>query len=213
VPPAEFREGDIATLPAPALLAVIKDASAPEFKRAKACVRLGELGATEAIPALAALLGDDHISVYARYGLEPMAGPDASDALRAALPKLKGNHQIGVINSLSKRRDAKAVPALAKMLHSPDAEQARAAASALGHIGGLQAQKDLQAALPKSTGPQKMAVADASLLCAESLLADGKRPEAMALYNSLTAPEVPKPMRLAAMAAIIREENAPTRPR
>ena len=213
VPPAEFREGDIATMPAPALIAILKDAASPEFKKAKACVRLGELGAKEAIPVLATLLDNDHLNVYARSGLEPMAGPEADDALRAALPKLKGNHLIGVINSLGKRRDAKAIPALAKFLHSPDQETARSAAASLGSIGGPQAQKDLQTALNKTTGLVKMAVADAALICAERYLADGKRAEALALFASMSAPEVPKPMRLAAMNAIIREETSPTRPR
>ena len=32
VPPAEFREGEIATLPAPALIALLQDAAASEFK-------------------------------------------------------------------------------------------------------------------------------------------------------------------------------------
>lgn len=213
VPPAEFREGDIATLSAPALITLLKDAAAPEFKKAKACVRLGELGAKDAIPVLARLLDNDHLNVYARSGLEPMAGPEADDALRAALPKLKGNHAIGVINSLGKRRDAKAIPALAKLLHSTDQETARSAAAALGSIGGPQAQKDLQGALGKTAGLVKMAVADALLSCAERYLADGKRAEALALFTSMSAPEIPKPMRLAAMNAIIREETSPTRPR
>jgi HEAT repeat protein len=205
VPPAEFREADIATMPAPALLAIVKDAAAPEFKKAKACVRLGELGAKEAIPVLATLL--------ARSGLEPLAGPEADDALRAAMPKLKGNHLIGVINSLGKRRDPKAIPALAKLLSGPDPETARAAAAALGSIGGPQAQKDLQSALPKTNGLVKLAVADAILICAERYLADGKRAEALALFASMSAAEIPKPMRLAAMNAIIREETSATRPR
>ncbi len=53
-----------------------------------------------------------------------------------------------------------------------------------------------------------MAVADASLVCAERLLAEGKRDEALTLYTSLSAPDVPKPARLAAMQGIIREETS-----
>jgi len=72
---------------APGLIAILKDAGAPEFKKAKACYRIGELGAKEAVPALAALLADEHLSAYARYGLEPIPDPSADDALRAALPE------------------------------------------------------------------------------------------------------------------------------
>lgn len=195
------------------LIRILTDASSPEFQKAKACQRAGELGAKEAIPALSALLSNEHLSVYARYGLEPMSDPSADEALRAALSKLKGNQLIGVINSIGKRRDAQASPTLIKMMHGPDPDVARAAAAALGSIGGMSSAKELQTALAKTTGMTRMAVADASLVCAERLLADGKRDQALALYASLSAPEVPKPVRLAAMSGIIREETSTARPR
>lgn len=207
VPPPEFEEGAIATMDAAALTGVLKDSKSTEFQKAKACVRLGELGAKEAVPALAALLDDEHLSVYARYGLEPIADPSADDALRAALPRLKGVRLVGVINSIGERRDAKAAPALARMLHGADPDLARAAASALGKIGNEASVKELQAAYPKATGLSKMAVADASLVCCERLLADGKRDQALAFYATLTGPDVAKPVRLAAMSAIVRAET------
>lgn len=212
-PPPEYQEGDIAKLDAAALIGIIKDAASPEFKKAKACVRAGELGAREAIPALSALLADEHLSVYARYGLEPMPDAAADDALRAALSKLKSTRLIGVINSIGKRRDAKASPALARLIYGADQDVARAAIAALGHIGGLPSVKELQAALGKTKGMTRMAVADASLICAERLMADGKRGEALALFTTLSAADIPKPARLAAMHGIIREETSVSRPR
>jgi HEAT repeat protein len=176
-------------------------------------MRIGELAVKEAVPALAALLSDEKMAMYGRYGLEPIADPSVDDALRAAMPKLKGNLLIGVINSINKRRDAKAVPALAKLVFSADVEVARAAAAALGGIGTAASMKDLQAAMGKTTGTVKMAVADASLVCAERLIAAGQRDQGLALYASLTAASTPKPVRLAAMSAIVREETALTRPR
>ena len=212
-PPPEFQEGGISTMDAPALIRLLADTGSTEFQKAKACQRIGELGAKEAVPHLSALLGDEHLAVYARYGLEPIADSSADDALRAALPKLKGNLLIGVINSLSKRRDPKAIPALARMIHGADPEVARAAVAALGGIGGESAAKVLQAALAKTKSMTRMAAADACLVCAERLLAEGKRDEALALYSSLTAPGTPKPARLAAMSGIIREETSTSRPR
>jgi HEAT repeat protein len=213
VPPSEFKEGDISTMDAAGLIRILKDGSSPEFKKAKACQRLGELGPKEAVPVLAALLGDEHLSVYARYGLEPIADPSADGALRDALPKLKGKELIGVINSLGRRRDAKAIPTLTRMMHGSDADVARAAAAALGSIGGVASVKALQASLPKTTGLTRAAVADACLVCAERFLEQGKRDEALKLYASLTAGDVPKPVRLAAMQGIIREETSTSRPR
>jgi len=214
-PPAQFQENEIATLDAAALIAIVKDSGASEFRKSKACVRLGELGAKEAVPVLAALLGDEHMNVYARYGMEPIADPSVDTAFRAALPKLKGNLLIGVVNSIGKRRDAGAIPVLAKMLlqGSSDVELARAAASALGSIGTPASVKELQSAMPKTSGTLRIAVADACLVSAERMLADGKREQALALYTALTATDVPKPARLAAMNGIIREETAVGRPR
>ena len=210
-PPPEFQEGAISTMDAPALIRVLTDAGSQEFKKAKACQRVGELGAKEAVPVLATLLADEHLSVYARYGLEPIADPSADEALRAALSKLKGKQLIGVINSIGKRRDAKAGPSLAGMIYSADADVANAAAAALGSLGGPSSARELQSALAKTKGMTRMAVADASLVCAERLLGEGKRDEALALYTSLSAPDVPKAARLAAMQGIIREETSTNR--
>lgn len=213
VPPANFREGDIEKMDASGLIKILSTLSSTEFQKAKACVRLGELGAKEGVPALAALLDDEHLSVYARYGLEPIADPAAGEALRAAMGKLKGDRLIGVINSVGKRHDEASRPALAKLMLGADVELARASASALGAIGGLASAKELKAALAKTKGPVRTAVADASLVCAERLLAEGKREEALAFYSMLSAADIPKPMRLAAMSGIIREETSTSRPR
>ena len=212
-PPPEFQEGDIATMDAAPLIRILTDAGSSEFRKAKACQRIGELGAIEAVPALAALLDDERLSTYARYGLEPIADPSADEALRAALTRLNGNLRIGVINSIGKRGDAEAGPALAKLIYDSDAAAARAALEALGSIGGAASMNELQAALAKTDGMTRMAAADAALLCAERFLAEGNRDQAMALYASLSAVGMPKPARLAAMASIIREETAINRPR
>jgi HEAT repeat protein len=197
---------------APALIKILTDASSSEFQKAKACQRIGELGPREAVPALSALLSNERLNTYARYGLEPIADPSADDALRAGLSTLKGNLLIGAINSIGKRRDAKAGPALAKMIYDADGDVARAAAEALGHIGGVSSMQELRAALVKTKGMTRMNVADASLVCAERLLAEGKRAQALELYASLSAPDMPKSARLAAMHGIIREETSTSRP-
>jgi hypothetical protein len=213
VPPAEFQEGDVATMDAAGLIRILNDAKSSEFQKAKACQRIGELGAKEAVPALSALLSDEHLNMYARYGLEPIADSSVDSALRSALPKLKGNLLIGVINSIGKRRDADAGPVLAKMIYDADPEVGRAAAAALGKIGDLTAKKNLESALGKTTDRLRMAVADAALVCAERLMAHGQRDEALSLYTTLSGTNIPKPVRLAAMHGIIREETSTSRPR
>ena len=55
-PPPEFQEGNIAHTDVAALVRVLTDVNSPEFQKAKACQRIGELGAKDAVPALASLL-------------------------------------------------------------------------------------------------------------------------------------------------------------
>jgi len=175
--------------------------------------RLASVGTKEAVPALAALLSDPLLAHYGRYGLETNLDSSADDALREALPKVKGKLQVGVINSIGHRKDAKAVEALARLLRDTDAEAAEAAAAALGRIGGAQAAKALEEALGKTKGAVRTAVAGAGLVCAEGLLAQGERDQALALYNTLIRTDMPKPVRLAAMHGIIAAEVSLNRPR
>ena len=128
------------------LIAVLKsDASHKE--KADACRQLAIIGTTDAIAPLAALLGDEKLSHMARYGLEPIPDPAVDEALREALGKLKGRPLVGVIGSIGVRRDAKAVPALAKLQHNSDPDVAQAASRALGSIGNTDAAKALTRAM------------------------------------------------------------------
>ena len=92
------------------------------------------VGDRTAVPAIAPLLADEHLAVYARFALEPLPDPSADDALRAALPKLNGNLLVGVVNSIGRRRDKKAIGALEKLRHHANVEVCRAADVALARI-------------------------------------------------------------------------------
>ena len=116
------------------LIAVLKS-DAPHKEKVDACRFLALVGTKDAVPALAALLGDEKLSHMARYALEPIPDPAADDALRDAAGKLKGPLLVGVIGSIGVRGDAKATGALAKMLEDSNKEVARVAARALGKIG------------------------------------------------------------------------------
>ncbi|HUT11091.1 MAG TPA: HEAT repeat domain-containing protein, partial [Thermoguttaceae bacterium] len=71
------------------LIAVIKS-DAPLKEKMDACRQLARIGTKDAVPALAALLGDEELSHMARYALEPIDDPSVDEALREALGKLKG---------------------------------------------------------------------------------------------------------------------------
>ena len=96
----------------------VLESDAPVFQKAKACQRLAVIGTKAAVPVLARLLESPELAHYARFGLEPIPDPSVDDVLRAALPKLKGRLQVGVITSIGVRKDAKALDALSKLMNT-----------------------------------------------------------------------------------------------
>lgn len=213
--PAQFKAEPIEKLDQAALIRILGEPGsepATLFRKAIACKRLAVIGTKEAVPALAALLGDDRASDYARDALESMPDPSADDALRAALPKLKGLLLIGVINSLRRRRDLKAVEPLGKLVDGADAAVARAAALAVGEISGPVAAKTLQRALGTTKGAVRADVAAGALLCADRMMAEDRK-GALALFDVLSQADIPSNVRMAAMHLRMAAETSLKRPR
>jgi len=191
------------------LLAILKsDVGLKE--KADACRQLARVGTKNAVPVLAALLGDEKLSHMARYALEPIPDPAVDEALRDALGKVKGRPLIGIIGSLGVRRDAKATEALVKLLADAEPEVAQGAARALGKIGTPEAAEAIQAALPKTAERNQVAFFEGLFRCAEALTATGEREKAMAIYDKVRAvPNAPQQVRGGALrgAALTREKE------
>jgi HEAT repeat protein len=164
---------------------------------------LKTIGTAESVPALSAMLPDEDLSHMARYALERIPAPEAAAAMRDALPKLSGALKAGVIGSLGVRRDAAGVAALAGWLGDTDKAVASAAAHALGTIGNQEAGRALGASIKQAPEALKPAIADACLVCSERLLADGKKAEAILIYQSLNSEDQPKDVRLAATRGLL----------
>lgn len=129
-----YKAAEIMSLSPAKLVEVLNDGEASTFAKAKACQRLAVVGDERAVEALAALLSSPELSHYARFALEPLPGPQADAALRNALGKLKGDLLVGVINSIGRRKDTRALDALAKLRYDDDASAASAAEAALARI-------------------------------------------------------------------------------
>ncbi|MGA2032658.1 MAG: HEAT repeat domain-containing protein, partial [Thermoguttaceae bacterium] len=174
------------------LIAVLKSGAALKDK-ADACRALARVGTRQAVPALAALLGDEQLSHMARYALEPIADPSVDDALRAAMGKLKGRPLMGVIGSLGVRHDAKAVAAMAELLADPDAGVAQAAARGLGQIGTSEAAQALDGALAGAPPANQVAFCEGLFRSAEALSAQGPCAQSQAIYDRLRGlPQAPQ---------------------
>ncbi|MGO8746779.1 MAG: hypothetical protein ACLQNE_12385 [Thermoguttaceae bacterium] len=172
------------------LIAVLQCDAAP-FDKAQACQRLALIGTKEAVPALAALLADERLSSYARFGLQPIPDPSVDDALRDALGRLHGRLLSGVINSIGVRRDVKAVSALTKVARDPTSEAAPMALAALGQIATFEATETLQQVLASNSAAVRGAAAEACLVSVERLLAQDKREESVRLCDAIRCANVP----------------------
>ncbi len=199
-------------------LVTVLRSDAATFDKARACQQLAALGDKEAVPALAALLADEKLASHARSALESITDPSAAAALREALDRLHGNLLIGAINSLGARRDAPAVGAVEKLTRDRTPGVAEAAWAALGRIATPEAVETLRRGLdshPASEQPSvgagrgagregglrrsiRAAVAHASLACAQQLLIQDKRAEAVALLDQVRAADLPEHIRASA---------------
>ena len=185
------------------LLAVLRsDATIQE--KSTACRELARIATHEAVPTLAALLGDEKLSHMARYALETIPDPSVDAALRDALGKVQGRPQLGVIGSLGARRDGQAVPALAALLTGADGETVQAAARALGCIGTPEAAAALQQVLPGAAGRNQTAICEGLFRCAEALAHAGQAAAAQAIYDDVRAvADAPAQVRVAALRGAI----------
>lgn len=156
------------------------------------CRKLMMIGTAASVPALAALLGDADNSHMARFALERISGPEAGAALNNALGTVSDALRVGMISSLAARRDKACVAGLTTFLKGTPL-LAIPAANALGTIQSAEAVAALAAADPFAGEGVGAAVVNARLACAEGLLASGKRPDALALYQGLAKAAAGKP--------------------
>jgi type 1 glutamine amidotransferase len=167
------------------------------------CRELSIIGTDQSVSVLGNMLLDEETSDMARYALERIPGTAVDEALRGALRKAKGKPKIGIINSLGQRRYGRAVRALSRLVGDSDETVAIAAAAALGQIADSRATEALAAAKDKTSGKLQMVVLDSYLRCADKLVTDGQKVQAMAIYNELRKEGMPGPIRTAAAAGLI----------
>ncbi len=190
------------------LIGVLQSNAAYQEKAA-ACRQLSAIGTAKSIGPLAALLADEKLSHMARYALEPMPFTAVDQVFREALGKLKGKSLVGLIGSVGVRVDAQAVGMLAKMLNNRDGEVAEAAARALGSIGDTAAAAALRGALAQVSGDRQLAVCEGLFRCAEGFVTQGRRKEAIAIYDTLLKLDAPHQVRGGALrGAILTRESA-----
>ncbi len=186
------------------LIGVLKSANATPAAKQFVCRKLSIIGSEACVPALTEMLTkkpaskqEPHPADMARYALERIPGTAVDEALRNALRQAKGKTKVGIINTLGQRRDSRAVRALRSLIRDSDPLTAGAAVAALGNIADPRATRALAQAKDGATGKLRLLVCDAYLKCADELAAQGKKEDALAIYNELM--KEPKPINIAAL--------------
>lgn len=177
------------------LAAKAGDAAVPQPARVWIVRQLEYMGRGEAVAALTALLSgpDAELRECARRALEKNPDAKATDSLRAELQKGgDARWKIGLMRSLSEKRDAASVALIVPALN--DAALSRAAAKALGQI----ATPEAVAALWGAFG--KVDAAAESLVCA----ANRDAAQAAAIGQKLYATSNESAVRAAGLAIVAK---------
>lgn len=184
-------------------LVAVLESDAKRAAKQVVCRKLSIVGTEDAVPALAACLGDEELSHMARFALERMPYPAAAKAMRDTLPKVSGELKVGLINSLGRRRDADSTALLIPLLKAEDPKVAGAAAAALGKIATSPAAEALMAFRNDAPEGVRDAITDACLDVAARLFADGRKEAAARIYEMLDHASEPQHVRLAAFRGLV----------
>ncbi|MEI7729613.1 MAG: HEAT repeat domain-containing protein [Verrucomicrobiota bacterium] len=162
------------------------------------CEQLSLVGTAAEVPVLAGLIKDTNLNYHARFALERIPAPAATEALIKALAAANDTVRIGLIHSLAARRAASAIAVIEPFCANPDSTTARAAMAALGKIGTVEGARALQRLIKTVQPGLKQDLAAAMLQCGQNLAAIGNVHEAAVLFEQLTAPDQPAQTRLTA---------------
>jgi len=185
------------------LIATLEAAEATDACKQFLCQMLQRVGSPQSVPALAKVLAHEKLAHWARYALERIPGEEADRALRQALSTATGAAKAGIINTIAERGDRGAVPDLAKLVADKDLAVAKTAIAALGRLAAI-------GALKRATVAEELvgAKADAYLLCADGLLAQGQSAEAAAIYQEIFGDQGLPKLRVTALRGMVRSQRA-----
>lgn len=185
---------------------VVQSNASPADKE-DACRQLKRIGTAKSVPALAALLTDEHLYQAGCDALQTMPNVEAAQALQAALKTATGKPKAGIIHTLGERRYQPASADLAGLLKDSDSLIATSSARALGRIGGDDAIRPLQMSLKSAADPLRSAIVDALLDCASQLVAAGRPDEARQIYQQFNSAKENENVRSAAYLGLIRSDE------
>ncbi len=169
-----------------------------------ACLQLRQIGTPAEVPVLTRMLDNPKTSQMARYALQSIAGDEATAALRTALDRLEGQPLLGVIESVAARKDAQSTDRLIALAGSDDQATAEAALRALGRLDNEKADRFVLDRFNQAKSPVPTTIAEVALCVAERLAADGKKADAVRVYEKLGQPAQSRTLRRAGLVGQLR---------
>jgi HEAT repeat protein/uncharacterized cupin superfamily protein len=185
---------------------VISDSATYEARRF-ACAQLAVVGSEACLPALARLLKNEATVDIACLALANLPSERASEVLRDAAPRLKGNARLQVLKTLGTRRDPAACPLLARAVTEENPAVVETAILALGRIATPAALERLAVLRADARGSVAGAAREATMLAADRLAETGKRSEAEGLYMKLLGAEVAPGLRRGALIGLLHLDS------
>lgn len=189
------------------LAALLADPAATPDCRRFVCDQLAVAGTDAEVPALAAWLGDETLSVSARGALERIGGPQAAKTLREALARVPETQRAGIASSLGRLRDPEAVGPLLALVDPDRPAVAVAALQALAAIPTPEALDALMAARQQAGDALRVPWAESALTAADGLRLAGHGMAALPALRLLGEPGCPPHVRRAAFRVALAIET------
>lgn len=170
--------------------------------------RLQDMGHDEAVPALAPLLADEKLGLFASAALERIGSPAAIEALVKAIPAAAGKLRVGYIKALGAMGAKAAAGEIRKSASDRDKDIRMAALWALADLGDESANDSLMKDIKesKSAYDQARLYSWAILNAKRQSEAGAKQPASAictGLLNALPAESTPTNIRIAAARLLV----------
>lgn len=170
--------------------------------------RLQDMGHDEAVSALALLLADEKLGLYASAALERIGSPAAVEALVKALPAATGKLRVGYIKALGALGAKAAAGEIRKSALDTDKDVQMAALWALANLGDESANDSLMKGIKESKSAYDQSrLYDWAILNAKRQSEAGAKPAAVAIctgfLNAPPAESTPANVRIAAARLLV----------
>jgi len=176
----------------------------PWHDRYRAVRILSVIGTQQSIAPLAALLLDEGTSHLARTALEVMPFAEVDQLFKDSMETAPRKVKLGLISAMAARKDKGAVAVLTAMAATSDKQMLDHIAQALGKIGGEESRGMLKAMLESGDVHVEAMAAEAFMLFADTLVAEGQGTEAADVYQQLLDRKWQNHIRAGALTGLLR---------